>query len=148
MLVIVQNPGESDPASIDNFSKEQIPTGTFKMPANFSQQTSWPDTSSSSITEHEGQQLRLRTTGEIITATQAEPGLSRKDNHIVSEYCHWEPKCHKDVQEVALDVKGLQKSYTILPFENPCCDLRLLHSRSTSSKSLQAGSVHYQSNTK
>jgi hypothetical protein len=147
MLVIVQNPGVSDPAFIDNFGKEPIPNGAFKMPANFNPQTSWPDPSSSSITEHEGQQLRLRTTGEI-TTTQAESGLNRKDNHTISEYCHWEPKCHKDVEEVAVDVKGLQKTYTFLPFENPCCDSRLLHSRSNSSKSLQAGSVHYPSNTK
>ena len=142
MLVIVQNPGVSDPGFIDNFCKEPILTSAFKMPANFNQQTSRPDPSSSS-TEHEGHQLRLRTTGEITTTTES--ALNRKDNHTISEYCHWEPKCHKDVEEVAVDVKGLQKSYSL---ENPCCDSRLLHSRSNPSKSLQAGSVYCQSNTK
>lgn len=147
MLVIVQNPGVSD---LDN---DPIPNSLFKMSANF--QHSWPDPSSSS--HDEGLQLRLRASGELSSAT-----TDSEENKRLSEYCHWDTKCHKEdnpgvaagaaaaagyLEEVAVDVKGL-KNYSFLPFENPCCDVaRPLHSRSNSSKSLQA-SVHYQSYSK
>ena len=139
MLVIVQNPDVSDFAFADTFSNEPIPNvSLLKLPATFQQ--SWPDPSSSSITEHEGLQLRLRTTGELSTTVSR----NRKDSH-GSEYCHWDTKCHKDLdgktgnndageymEEVAVDVKGL-KSF-ILPFENLCCDSRPLYPRSNLSK--------------
>jgi len=139
-LVIVQNPGVSD------LDSEPIPTSLFKMSANFQQ--SWPDPSSS---HDEGLQLRLRATGEL-----SSPTTDSEHKHHVSAYCHWDSKCHKDevgnnngagFMEVAVDVKGL-KNYSLLPFENSCCDgARPLHSRSNSSKSLQAP-VHYQSYAK
>ncbi|KAG0578025.1 hypothetical protein KC19_5G198800 [Ceratodon purpureus] len=147
MLVIVQNPGVSDFAFTEKFGNEPIQNANvFKLPATFQQ--SWPDPSSSSMTEHEGLQLRLRATGELSTTVSG----NRKDSH-ASDYCHWDSKCHKDLdgnaggytEEVAVDMKGL-RSFTFLPFENPCCDTRPLHSRSNLSKSLQTNSVHYQSN--
>lgn len=165
MLVIVQNPGVSDFAFTDNFTTEPIPNDTF---------TDWPDPSSSSTTEHEGHlQLRLRTTtGELnsttTTTTTADSGSKnyhQDTTHVSEKYdCDWDANkgrvCddHAEVddpiagytEEVAVDVKGLKSSsYSFLPCENPCCDAaRALHSRSNSSKSLQAASVQYQSYSK
>jgi hypothetical protein len=135
MLVIVQNPGVSDFAFTDNFSNEvPIPNASvFKLPVPF-QQSQWPDPSSSSVTEHEGLQLRLRTSGELSTTE------SHWDQDIDSQVGNYNAGGY--MEEVAVDVKGPLTSFTFLPFENPCCESRPLHSRSNSSKSLQANSVH------
>lgn len=158
MLVIVQNPGMSNFAFTDDFPNEPNPESAFSIPTNFPQTCApslpsvttlnCPDPSSS-LPEHEGLQLRVRSSSDLPTANEF--GIRKESHH--RDCCDKEPKdgnkkCSetKDssllyVNEVVVDVKGL-KGYTFLPFESACTDSRVLHSRSTSSLNLQAFVPH------
>jgi hypothetical protein len=140
MLVIVQNPGMSDFALSDDFNKEpKKPEGAFNMSHSFQQQRC-PD-SASALLDHEGLQLRLRSSGDL--SASAESG-SRRDSRLPGS-------CERDVKEgsrcvdgkedrnatvfvndVVVDMKRL-KGYSFLQFDNPCSDSRTLHSRNNSS---------------
>lgn len=140
MLVIVQNPGMSDFALSDDFNKEpKKPEGAFNVSHSFQQQRC-PD-SASALLDHEGLQLRLRSSGDL--SASAESG-SRRDSRLPGS-------CERDVKEgsrcvdgkedrnamvfvndVVVDMKRL-KGYSFLQFDNPCSDSRTLHSRNNSS---------------
>ncbi|XP_024367654.1 uncharacterized protein [Physcomitrium patens] len=142
-LVIVQNPSLSD-FTFTDFTTEPCLNGFPKIPGNF--QPLWPNPSSSSISEHEGLQLRLRTTGEL---SKVEESVLRKGNHM-AEHSHWESKSRSidsmvsdstgNMEQVSVDVRRF-KNYAFVPFEHLCGDLRPLHSNTYLCKSLQS-SVH------
>jgi len=151
MLVIVQNPGMSDLAfDGDDFVKEpKKPEGVFNMSPNFQQMTcpsSLPLDSSAPLIDHEGLQLRLRSSGDLST----ESG-SRRENPFSGSVKEGSRSLDgKDrnamvfVDEVVVDVKAL-KGYSFLQFENSCGDSQMLHSRSNSSMSLQGFAPHQSS---
>jgi hypothetical protein len=95
MLVIVQNPGMSDFALSDDFNKEpKKPEGAFNMSHSFQQQRC-PD-SASALLDHEGLQLRLRSSGDL--SASAESG-SRRDSRLPGS-------CERDVKEGSRCVDG------------------------------------------
>lgn len=154
MLVIVQNPGMSSFAyTADDFANEpKKPESDYKIPALPIITHKGPEPSSS-LVDHDGLQLRMRSPGDLTTSS-IECG-NRRDNVTVSVSSdHREAKegtkCLDDkedknamifVNEVVVDVKGL-KSYSFLPFESTCGDSRLLHPRSNANVAVQGFAPH------
>ncbi|KAG0581040.1 hypothetical protein KC19_4G219800 [Ceratodon purpureus] len=163
VLVIVQNPGMSDFAFNDEFVKEPKKLeGAFSISSNF-QQTTFPShssgttlmraESSSALIDHDGLQLRLRSSGDLFSSTESG---SRRENQLPGPFERAVKEGSRCIDgkedrngmlfanEVVVDVKPL-KSFSCLSFENSCGDTRTLHSRSNSNMSLQGFAPHLSS---
>ena len=178
MLVIVQNPGmstfsftddQADPEGAFNvpsfdfypqktttISSAPPPPPSFPLPKNIAHIHHSPH-SSSSLPEHQGPQLRARSSnisGDPILVSTAPPpnesgefkdtnttgGNKNPDNNnnnndLPSVYANSNSK-----NEVVVDVKGLTSyASSFLPFERASGDSRLLHSRSNSALNSHSG---------
>ncbi|XP_024389897.1 uncharacterized protein [Physcomitrium patens] len=159
MLVIVQNPSMSDIAFTENFDKGFTkPKEAFTNSPNFQKSSASlalaaspkSHDSSSSLIDHDGLQLRLRSCAEISRSTECG---SRRDNQLPGccERVVKEGSRCLDVKEdrnfttflddVVVDVKGL-RGYSCLSFEGSCSESRTLHSRSNSSMGMQGFAPH------
>ncbi|XP_024372633.1 uncharacterized protein [Physcomitrium patens] len=153
MLVIVQNPGFSAFAINDEFGKNpKKPEDALSdspncqtCPSLAPPATLKGNDSSSSLFDHDGLQLRLRSSGDLSTSTESG---SWRDKSGSCERVVKESGRSVDVKEeksflneVIVDVKGLRRN-SCLPFENSCSDSRTLHSRSNSSIVLQGLPIH------